>query len=233
MHLLYLDESGTVGDPTHRHFVLAGVAVFERKTHWVEQGLNDVAKRFNAANPYDVELHGSPMRSGRGIWHHLTLQQRIDAIREALHVGVCQHQNDGVVLFGAVIKKSSLSGIDPVEHAFEQMSNRFDLFLRRLYLKHNDRQRGIILFDKSSVEARIQSLARTFKYSGHQWGNSRNYADVPVFLDSRASRLIQLADLVAFALFRFYERGDNTFYDVIKHCFDREGGVEHGLYVHL
>ena len=111
--------------------------------------------------------------------------------------------------------------------------NALQDFIQRLYQKHNDRQRGIILFDKSSVEARIQSLARTFKYSGHQWGNSRNYADVPVFLDSRASRLIQLADLVAFALFRFYERSDNRFYDVIKHCFDTDGGVEHGLYVRL
>jgi hypothetical protein len=173
------------------------------------------------------------MRSGRGPWHRLPLKSRIDAIRDSLDVGVCQHKNDGVVLFGAVIRKESLSGADPVERAFEEISNRFDLFLRRLYLRHNDRQRGLILFDKSSVESRIQSLARTFKYSGHRWGSSRNYADVPVFLDSRASRLIQLADLVAFALFRFYEKGDNAFYDVIKHCFDAEGGVEHGLFIHV
>lgn len=52
-----------------------------------------------------------------------------------------------------------------------------------------------------------------------------------MFLDSKASRLIQLADLVAFALFRAYEANDPMFYDVIRHCFDGEGGVEHGLYI--
>jgi hypothetical protein len=56
---------------------------------------------------------------------------------------------------------------------------------------------------------------------------------VPVFLDSKASRLIQLADLVAFALFRFYEHGGNSFYEIIRHRFDSEGGVEHGLYVRV
>ena len=76
-------------------------------------------------------------------------------------------------------------------------------------------------------------MARDFKATGHTWGKTMNYAEVPVFLDSMASRLIQLADLVSFALYRFYEHNDNAFYDVIKHRFDREGGVEHGLYVFL
>lgn len=108
---------------------------------------------------------------------------------------------------------------------------RFDKFLRRLYTKHNDPQRGIMLFDKSSTERRIQTLARDFKHNGHTFGQTRNYAEVPVFLDSKASRLIQLADLVAFAIYRMYESGDSQFFDVIKDSFDSEGGVQHGLYI--
>jgi len=48
-----------------------------------------------------------------------------------------------------------------------------------------------------------------------------------------ASRLIQLADLVAYALYRFYAHNDSAFYDEIKHCFDSEGESEHGLFVRL
>ena len=33
MYLLYLDGSGSVRNPTERHFVLAGVAVFERQIY--------------------------------------------------------------------------------------------------------------------------------------------------------------------------------------------------------
>ena len=47
MYLLYLDESGAATDPEQRYFVLAGVALFERCTHWVEQELEKIAARFN------------------------------------------------------------------------------------------------------------------------------------------------------------------------------------------
>lgn len=231
MHLLYLDESGSVTDPKEQYFVLAGVAVFERETHWIEQALNTVATRFSPENPHAVELHGSPMRSGRDGWKKHHYPDRLQAIKDALKLGITERPRKYVRLFGAVIKKASVVGQDPVEHAFEQLTSRFDFFLKRLHHKNNDSQRGIILFDESSTERRIQTLAREFKYAGHSWGQTKNYAEVPVFMDSKASRLIQLADLVAYALYRFYEHSDSSFYDVIKHCFDREGPAEHGLYV--
>ncbi len=73
-------------------------------------------------------------------------------------------------------------------------------------------------------------MARDFKSTGHTFGRLRNLAEVPVFIDSEASRLIQLADLVAYALFRHHEFNDSTYYDVIRNSFDSEGGVVHGLY---
>jgi hypothetical protein len=232
VHLLYLDESGSVADPNQEYFVLAGVSVFERTTHWVEQKLNAIAEPFAPHAPHTIELHGSPMRPGRDGWKSHPLPNRLQAIKDALRVGVADHSTKDIRLFGAVVRKAALAGKqDPVEHAFEQISSRFDMFLKRLYAKHEDRQRGLILLDKSSTELRIQTLAREFKYSGHSWGKTRNYAEVPVFLDSKASRLIQLADLVAFALYRFHEHNDDSFYDIIKNRFDNEGVVEHGLYV--
>ncbi|TRZ55324.1 MAG: DUF3800 domain-containing protein [Rhodocyclaceae bacterium] len=232
MHLLYLDESGSVSDPNQQYFVLAGVSVFERQTHWIEQDLNSIASRFAPLDPYSIELHGSPMRAGRDGWKKFPLADRLQAMKDALRLGLDRNtRQNGVRLFGAVTKKSSIPGTDPVELAFQQLASRFDLFLKRIHAKHQDTHRGLILFDKSSTEQRIQTLSREFKYSGHPWGKTKNYAEVPVFLDSRASRLIQLADLVAFALYRFHEYSDHSFYDIIKHRFDSEGGVEHGLYV--
>jgi hypothetical protein len=78
VHLLYLDESGSASDPNQQYFVLAGVSVFEREAHWVEQELNKVAVRFSPADPYSVELHGSPMRSGNGAWRRHSKESRFD-----------------------------------------------------------------------------------------------------------------------------------------------------------
>ncbi len=231
MHLLYLDDSGSASHPTQQYFVLAGLSVFERSTHWVEQELNQIALRFarDSDSPYDIELHASPMHSGKSAWRGHLKTRRIDAIKDSLSI-ICKHHPRDVRLFATVLKKSNFSGQDIIEEAFTQLCSRFDQYLMRLYRNTQDPQRGLILFDKSSTEARIQTLARDFKYSGHQYGRTRNYADVPVFLDSKASRLIQLADLVAYAIFRHFEYQDSQFYQVIENCFDAEGGVFHGFY---
>lgn len=230
MHLLYADESGSISDPNQRYFVLAGISAFERETHWIEQELDKIAARFNPGQPHSIELHGSPMRSGRGGWDRHPKAIREQSMLDALRSGVCDRHTRHVRLFGAVLEKRNFSGQDIAKVAFEQLSSRFDHFLARLHNQKRDTQRGLILFDKSSTEQRIQTLAREFKYDGHSFGVTRNYAEVPVFVDSRASRLIQLADLIAYALFRHFEHGDSKYYQVIEHRFDAEGGVIHGLY---
>ncbi len=55
-----------------------------------------------------------------------------------------------------------------------------------------------------------------------------NISEVPLFVNSKATRMIQFADLVAFAIRNYYERGIARYMDLIKHRFDSEGGVVHG-----
>ncbi len=230
MHLLYVDESGSVSDPAQQFFVLAGFSVFERDPHWLDKDLNEIAARFNANEPESVELHGSPMRSGKGRWRKFQQNEREQAIKDALIIGVRQRYPKNIRLFAAVLEKAKLSGQDVAQIAFEQVISRFDQYLGRLH-KSGDTQRGLMVFDKCTTERRMQTLAREFKTSGHSFGVTRNIAEVPMFVDSQATRLIQLADLVAFAMLRHFEYGDPKFFDIISHCFDTDGGVKHGLYV--
>lgn len=228
MHFLYVDESGSVGDPTQRFFVLAGFSVFEREPHWIDKDLNDIAGRFNARQPEAVELHGHPMRSGQGRWRHVPRPDRENALVDALIIGIRQRY-PSVRVFASVLEKAKFPGQDIAQIAFEQISSRFDQYLGRLHRKGNT-QRGLILFDKCATERHLQSLARELKTTGHTFGITRNFAEVPVFVDSEATRLIQLADLVAYAVFRHFEHEDSRLFDIISHCFDNEGGVQHGLY---
>lgn len=149
-------------------------------------------------------------------------------MEDVLKVFMASHSSNR--LFASVVKKAKVSPVDPVEFAFEQLASRFDQYLTRLH-KSGDTQRGVILFDESTYETTLQSLATDFRTIGHKWGVLRNLSEVPLFLDSRASRLIQLADIIAYAIFRYFESGDNRFYSIIEHRFDSEGGVTHGLYV--
>jgi len=61
MHLLYIDESGSAGDRQQKHFVLAGISIFERQGYWIASELDKIAERINPADPMSVEFHGSPI----------------------------------------------------------------------------------------------------------------------------------------------------------------------------
>lgn len=112
--------------------------------------------------------------------------------------------------------------------AFEDLCKRFDLFLGRLKAA-GDTQRGMIILDKTTRETSLQKLSREFRKVGTQWGSLKNIADTPFFVDSRASRLVQIADHIAYSVFRRYNAGDAQYFDIIAHRFDAVDSVIHGL----
>jgi Protein of unknown function (DUF3800) len=227
MYLLYLDESGSISDPLQKYFVLAGISCFERQTFWLSTQLDQIAARFNPDDPASIELHGNPMFQGKGIWRKFKTEERIQAIKDCLDAFNKSHITNN--MFVCVIDKSKCPK-DPIEYSFEQISSRFDMYLKRLHRNNRNTQRGIIVFDKSTYESTIQSLATDFRTIGHTWGVINNLAEVPLFLDSKASRLIQLADLVAYSAFRNYEKQDSRFFSIVKHKLDSAGGFVHGLH---
>lgn len=230
MYLLYIDESGSTTNPNQPYFVLSGISIHEKKCHWIEQEMDKIAERFVdktlGESAYDYELHGSPMRSGKGEWKNKPYPDRIEAIKDCLKL------IDGkqIRIFAAVIQQGYSDGRDTVTLCFEQIASRFDMYLTRLH-KEGNTQRGIAIFDNSSTEKSIQTLAREFKTDGHSYGKLHNFAEVPLFLDSKASRLIQLADLVSYAIYRKYVANDESFYEIIERKFDFHHGSKHGLYI--
>jgi hypothetical protein len=227
MHILYVDDSGHVENPNERYFVLGGIAVFERGIYHVIKSADECVANFNVGPHEDIELHGSPMYSGRDAWRAVKERNiREKMIKDAL---ASFATSNSVRLFAVAIDKLSIGPEDAVAVAFEELCNRFNLFLQRIYHRTNEAQRGLIVMDESRHERPLQALARHFRVNGGKWGTFRNLAEVPLFVDSKASRLIQLADLVAYATWRKYEFQDGRFFDDLIPKFDADGGVIHGL----
>ena len=234
MYLIYVDGSGSVKNPNETYFILAGVSVFERQIFHLIKNVDDFIKSLGLGYPEDeVELHASVMASGRARpWKGIPRQARLKIIEDALRVFQESHRSNKA--FAIAVDKQACAPSDPVEYAFEEICNRFNLQLQRIYNRSRDpdgdAQRGLVIMDKSeNYESALQNLARKFRIQGTRWGDLRNMAEVPLFVDSRASRLIQLADLVAWAVWRRYEFQDTRYFDRISPRFDAEGGVMHGL----
>ncbi|MEM0900130.1 MAG: DUF3800 domain-containing protein [Pseudomonadota bacterium] len=229
LFLLYLDDAGSVSNASDRFVALAGISVFERQAHFFDEALNELAIDIAGSQSEQLEFHGSHMLPGKGFWRSIrSKQERRGHLAKALS---CSDRLRGErALFGAIVEKQHVSPEDAMEVAFEQVVSRFDHFLRRINQRRSDKQRGLIILDKSTKETALQQLARDFKLSGHTWGKTRNLADVPFFVDSKATRLVQYADLVAYSLWRAYEKQDTEFFKIIETAFDANGGVRHGLH---
>ena len=227
MHLLYLDDAGSAKNQAEDYFVLGGVSIFEPQVHWVTQKLDQLAQSICPDEPDSVEFHASEIFSRRAApWRDLSREEAQGVIKAVL--GILNQSYDSARAFACAVHKDSYPDQDPVELAFEDLCSRFDRYLGRLR-NEGDRQRGLLILDKSAYETTLQKMARNFRKIGTQWGTIRNLADIPLFVDSRASRIVQLADHVAYAVFRRYNAKDTNYLDVIAPKFDRTEEVVHGL----
>ncbi len=227
MHLLYLDDSGSAVNPNEEYLVLGGVSVYESQAPWITQELDNLAADIQPADPNGVEFHASEIFARRiAPWRAMSREEAQGVIKAVLEI--LKGSYDTAKVFACAIHKPSYPSRDLMELAFEDLCSRFDLYLRRLQAQ-GDRQRGLIILDESAHETSLQRMARDFRTLGTQWGVIRNLAETPLFVDSRASRVVQLADHVAYAVFRRYNAHDAQYFDILASKIDSADGVIHGL----
>src|ERR1700679_709396 len=126
MHLLYLDDSGSVKNASDRHIILAGLSVEEKTPHWLGLSLDRIAEAIWPDHSPGLEFRGADMFSGKKQWRGIGRDERDKAYCDALKLLA---DSTKVRLFGAAIHKAAVSPDDPMEFAFEQLANRFDRML--------------------------------------------------------------------------------------------------------
>lgn len=227
MHLLYLDDAGSVANRNEEYLVLGGLSLFEAQAHWLTQQLDRLAESIDPDQPLSVEFHASEIFSRRTRpWKGMTADEARGVLKAVLRI--VRQAYSTATIFACAVHKPSCTDRDPMELAFEDLCSRFDRYLSRLE-SSGDRQRGLIILDESAHETSLQRMATNFRVLGTQWGAIRHLADVPLFVDSKMSRPIQVADHIAYATFRRYNAGDSSYFDIIAHRFDIYNGIVHGL----
>lgn len=211
--------------------MLAGFSIFERSTHWLEAAINPIAARFNPLCPEAIEFHGAPMRGGKDYWKAIEPGQRVQAVVDILNL--LSNPQLKLRVFASVIEKKTMPRDDVLTKSFENVAMHFDQYLANIWQTRRDPQRGLVIFDKTSYEEKLQALSSVFKHRGHSMGRLRNFAKVPLFLDSKASRLIQMADLIAYWIFRYFQSSDDRGFKLIQPYFHSYKGIRQGLCTHV
>jgi hypothetical protein len=230
MYLLYVDESG---GSEHENLVLGGVAAFEGDLRGLTEGVEALLEKYFPGNGINTRLH---MRELRGLaWSSeepsfgkAEFFSLADDLCELVASEADRHK---MVLFGNVIHRPSLAPAqDAYSLAFEGVTKRFDSFLVREH-KRGNTQKGIMIIERST-DFRIKQLREIFsefRTEGTRWGRIYNLPEIPLFARKDDTRLVQLADFVAYATFRRYEYSQGRDFDRILHGFDADNGVIHGL----
>ena len=231
MYLLYLDESGNERDAADAHFVLAGAAVFERQTFFLSQAMDEIQTRHFPGRP-PVHFHATDIRAGRKFWRRVRQPVRTAVLNE-IGQAIADVRDPGLALFAAVIEKTDmLYGEEAVHRAAEEVCKRFDTFLARRRYEENDNQRGLLVFAESTYRDRARLWVQDFREWGTRWGTLNYLSDIPYFAKAVETRLLQVADYVAHALFLLYERRNPTLAQLILEKLDNKDGIIHGL-VHI
>ena len=236
MYILYVDESGDGGShpSSSRHLVLSGAAMHEGQWRRLTAALDSLQRSHFPQAGSNVEFHASNLRTGRGLYRNMPAAQRTRLMNEVYEV--VSKTRQGLTLFAAVMEKQALmykynGQVEPYERAFEGLCTMFNYFLQRMQKQTGNVLKGIVVFDEArpSLSKQIRLLLMRFQAGGTRWATMTNLIETAFFFDSRNSRIMQIADFCSYAVYRWYEAGDDYYLRKIEHKFDREGKKLHGL----
>lgn len=232
MYLLYLDESGGVTETDQDYYVLGGISAFERQPFFLCKELDELQARISPTVTEPIEFHASHIRNGKGEpWESMSKGDRLSLLNAI--ADILSRTQDNVSLFAVAMHKASFPRRDPIQRTCEEIAGHFDAFLTRLETREGaEKQRGLMVFDQSNHEKTLHSLVAQFRTTGASWGKLKHLAEIPMFTDSKLTRMLQLADFVAYSVFRRYQHYDSALLDRIIAKFNSADGVLHGL-VHM
>ncbi|MDY7225783.1 DUF3800 domain-containing protein [Hyalangium rubrum] len=230
MILLYIDESGSLDNPAD-HFAVGGMAVHESDVEAMRLEVERIVQKHLDPHLQKVELHAQPMRSGKGEWRSIPKEVRTKLLESLSQLLGTFKPPSGhrYGLFSVIKAPAAVAHADPLERTFEELLLRFHEMLVR---PKGPEEFGIVVADKAKYESILQPVVRRWRESGTRFAPLTKLVEVPLFVDSRATRLIQLADFVAHAVYRKYQAADGTYLEPMLPRFDATGGKMHGL-VHL
>ena len=167
---------------------------------------------------------------------HLSATQRAALLRELADlIGSWSDAR----LFCEACDKSSYGATVPetplYEAGFTQLVSRFQAFLTNKGTRDNSDLFGLLVHDNNeTVSRRLTDLMRRFHKDGTLWRKLTRIVETPMFVDSKLTVMVQLADLCAYATRRFFENGETDLFNRIYPKFDRTGarvvGIRHFRY---
>jgi len=154
---------------------------------------------------------------------HLTMAQRRNCLLDLADlVGTW---NDSRLFAEATNLNLFNLDISIFENAFTNVISRFDTFVGN-YSRYSKKEfYGLVIQDNNESQSlRLTGLMKKFHRIGTVWTQQTRIIETPLFVDSKLTVMVQMADICAYATRRFFENNETDLFDRIYDRFDRIPG---------
>ena len=227
------------GNSPHKFHTLAGIIMDPESDLKAKTKVNEILDRYipektretYLANKY--ELHFYEINAGKGIYRKIDRSIKKEIIYKTFELIL---KLKPIAIASTVNKKLEWSrwrekSFPPQHYVARSVIHKFSMHLNRRkkmgrIVHDDDKIQFKELLQKAMVEFRRNGIEiRGFNYQPRT-DHLRNIINNVRFCPSYSSAGIQLADFVASAIWRKYERGDDEFYKMIEPLweFDEEAG---------
>jgi len=230
MQLLFVDESGTSPNRPgkQKYFVLGGVIIPEGVWHHVEKELNNAKKLFEIRGEIKWRYFSPHNKDKNNSIAHLNEDDR-NSFRDKLFNIISSRRSIKIISVvtsvDAAYDLPSINTSDELYHfTYKPITERFQYYLQGLEKDSGSETNGIIVCDHRGPrdDRRLQELhQRLVTQEGIYSSTYKNLIEGLFIAPSHWSVGIQLADIVAGSIYRYFENGDDRFYKKIEESFRR------------
>ena len=205
MYLLYLDESGDDNSwQVQDHFVLGGVAIFEGQIYRLSNEIDAIQKKYFPDIQIQIEFHASHIRNGKGRFRRFTRDTREEIFKDIYNI-ILNANFPNLIAFATTMHVSAVENSMQVRHdVLEEICKNYNNFLQSRF-RVGRQTKGLLIIDRNR-EREYLRLFDEFKRFGTKDGILLDIVDIPYFADSNETRMLQIADFIANAVFQYYER---------------------------
>ena len=231
MQLFFIDESGTIPPKDKNNgvdfFTLGGIVIPEDHWHEIDKELAILKASYKIMGEIKWRYF-SPQRPGSTLHSlsHLTAEQK-ETLRLAIYQLLTKFKS--IRLICAVIDIPLAYQLDYVQtyndlywYAYKPMTERFQYYLQDLSRIVGSKINGVIICDhrQPQDDSQLRHLHQKLLT-----GSKKHFSVYPNLIEgvfiapSHLSVGIQLADMVAGAVYRYFVRKDARYFDLIKESF--------------
>lgn len=231
MHILFIDESGTIPplDKSSKDdvFVLGGVVIPEGHWHEVKRDLYNIKVKYEIKGEIKWRYFAKPRNNTKE--HSLLHLDNIkkEKLRSEIYNIVTKYKSVKLICAVVDIKKAYSQKYinndnDLYWYAYKQITERFQYYLQDLSRIVGETINGIIVCDHRQQQAdeHLRDLhAKLVDGAKHTHSSYNNLIEGVFIAPSHLSVGIQIADMVGGAVFRKFARNDDRFFKDIASSF--------------